>query len=133
MSGIASDGESWVSKALATIEELEKDAEHVSLLEDVGKEDQVIIALARQTTNALKQVPADQEEIAKGTEMLLLGSVLHRYCAEEDHDDAEVLEVRSVSDVFENFDVSFLLGLHRRHLSYVCIRKQKEQETPKGI
>ena len=94
MSGTASDGEFWVSKALFTIEALEKDVKHVALLEDVDKDSTTIRTSARHVAGTLKQVPVDQGEAAKGAELLLLGSVLHQYIADEEGIDTDVLEVR---------------------------------------
>jgi DNA polymerase phi len=97
VSGTASDGEFWVLKALFTIEVLEKDIRHVTLLEEVDKDSTTIRTSARHVANTLKQVPVDQGEAAKGAELLLLGSVLHQYIADEEGIDTDVLEVRIFS------------------------------------
>jgi hypothetical protein len=120
VSGTASDGEFWVSKALSTIEALEKDTKHVTLLEVIDKDDKLIRTSARHAVDNLKQVPANQEEAAKGAELLLLGSVLYQYSADEEDIDTDTLEVRIVSAAFENLDTDDLPGLRRGHDSYVC-------------
>jgi len=90
---VASDGQVWVSKALVTIEELEKDAKHVALLEEVDEEDRIVRTKARQVADTLKQVSADQQEAAKGVELLLLATVLQQYSADDEETDVAVLEV----------------------------------------
>ena len=118
MSGTASDGEFWVSKALFTIEALAKDVKHVTLLEDVAKDSMTIRTSARHVADTLKQVPVDQGEAAKGAELLLLGSVLHQYIAGGDGIDTDVLEVR-IFFLPKNLDADTILGLRQCHDSYV--------------
>jgi DNA polymerase phi len=128
MPGVASDGEFWVSKALATIEMLENDTKHVTLLEDVDAEDQRVRTLARHVVDTLKQVPANQQEAVKGAELLLLASVLHQYSADNEGTKTDVLEVGMVSNTLESPNADNLPGLCRRYDPYVCLWEQKGQE-----
>lgn len=55
-SGVASDGKFWVAKVLETIEDLEKDSKHVSLLSDIDSDDQMLRTKAREVGNNLRMV-----------------------------------------------------------------------------
>lgn len=54
--GAASDGRFWVDRVLSTIELLEKDTKHVTILTEVDEEDQASRSKARQLTARLKTV-----------------------------------------------------------------------------
>jgi DNA polymerase phi len=129
VSGVASDGEFWISKALTIVEMLKNDTKYVTLLEDVDEEVERIRALARHTVDNLKQVPDNQQEAAKGAELLLLASVLHQYSADEEGTDTEVLEVGMVSNTRESPNADDLQGLHRRYDPYVCFWRQEITDT----
>lgn len=94
MLGVASNGEFWISRTLETIEVLEKDTKHVNFLEEVDEDDRAVRVKARQLVETLKKVPADQQEAAKGAELLLSATVLQQYNADEGDADADILEVR---------------------------------------
>lgn len=55
-SGVALDGEFWVSKVLKTIEQLEGDAKHLSLLVDVDEHLQELYMKAKSITKKLHKV-----------------------------------------------------------------------------
>lgn len=94
MSGVTSNGEFWVSRALGTIEILEKDIKHVSLLEDADEDDQAVRAEARRLVETLKKMPVDRQDAAKGAELLLSAIVVQQYNANEEDRDSAALEVR---------------------------------------
>lgn len=133
VSGVASDGEFWISKALTTVEMLKNDTKHVALLEDVDEDVERIRTLARHTADTLKQVPDTLQEAAQGAELLLLAGVLHQYSADEEGTDTAVLEVGMVSDARKSPDADDLQGLRRRYNPYVCFWRQKEQEIADTI
>lgn len=103
VSGVASDGQLWVSRALATVEMLEKDTKHASLLEEADKGDQTVRTKARQVADTLKQVSGDQQETAKGAELLLIASVLQQYSTDNGETDTDALEVRMVCACLRKF------------------------------
>jgi len=96
VTAVASDGDFWISKVLSRIEELEGDKKHVSLAVDIDEDDCALFTRARETIITLRNRKGDQQESAKGAELLLLGTVLQHYCAGDDEDsmDSEALEVR---------------------------------------
>lgn len=98
MTAVASDGDFWISKVLSRIEELEGDKKHVSLAVDIDEDDCVLFTKAREMITTLCNRKGDQQESAKGAELLLLGTVLQHYCAGDDEDsmDSETLEVRNL-------------------------------------
>jgi DNA polymerase phi len=53
---VASDGNFWIAKAISTISQLEEDRKHVTLLENVEEEEQVLRAKARETVESLRKV-----------------------------------------------------------------------------
>jgi DNA polymerase phi len=53
---VASDGRFWVAKVLETIEHLEKDSKHVSLLAQIDEEDQLLCTKAREVCKNLRMV-----------------------------------------------------------------------------
>ena len=98
MTAVASDGDFWISKVLSTIEELEGDKKHVSLAVDIDEDDRALFTRARETIISLRNCKGDQQESAKGAELLLLGTVVQHYCAGDDEDsmDSDALEVRNL-------------------------------------
>ncbi|KZT11636.1 uncharacterized protein LAESUDRAFT_720895 [Laetiporus sulphureus 93-53] len=88
---VASDGEFWVSKVLSTIEKLEKDSKHVTILTAVDEDEQEMRVKARQVAEHLKTIQDDRQEAARGAELLLMATLLHHYCADDDAD-LEALE-----------------------------------------
>ncbi|KAF8894690.1 hypothetical protein BD779DRAFT_1609359 [Infundibulicybe gibba] len=89
-SAVASDGEFWVSKVLNTIETLESDSKHVSLLAEPHKSDRKLHARAKKSASRLR---GETEGPSKGAELLLLASILQQYCAEDQEDvTSETLE-----------------------------------------
>ncbi|KAF9477373.1 hypothetical protein BDN70DRAFT_914180 [Pholiota conissans] len=89
LAAVASNGEFWISKVLARIEQLENDTKHASLLTELDEEDQILHGKARDTISKLRKILNDQQESAKGAELILLGTLLQRYCASDDDDDAD--------------------------------------------
>ena len=59
VAAVASDGRFWVSRVLATIEELEKDTKHVRPLSEVDEDDAELRQKARQVLARLKDVSLD--------------------------------------------------------------------------
>jgi len=120
---VASDGELWVSKALSTIQTLESDSKHVSLLSDADGNELALRAQALDMAAQLKtvsevylrggrdihcpQVSQEPHESAKGAELLLLATVLQQYCQEPEDVDSDVLEVRCPESLRR---VSFILA-----------------------
>ncbi|KAI0086629.1 DNA polymerase phi-domain-containing protein [Irpex rosettiformis] len=97
VAAVASDGEFWVSKVLASIEKLEKDTKHVSLLAEIDDDDEdevVLRSRARELIGRLKHITDERREAARGTGLLLAATLLNRYCAadEEESDDNDALE-----------------------------------------
>ena len=92
--GVASDGEFWISRVLATIEALAKNTKHVELIQELDDDDQVVVLKARKLTGTLKNMAVDQRDAAKGTNLLLSAIVLQKYNVdEEDNIDSDALEV----------------------------------------
>ncbi|KAI0637371.1 DNA polymerase phi-domain-containing protein [Trametes polyzona] len=92
VAAVASDGRFWVSRVLATIQELEKDTKHVRPLSEVDEEETELRQKAHQILARLKDAPEDQREAARGIELLLSSTLLHQYCADEDDADPDALE-----------------------------------------
>jgi len=132
VAAVASDGEFWVAKVIDTIQALEKDTKHVSLLTQSEEEEISLRKKALQLADRLKdvcesfflkkcallmsfrwQVSGEMQEAAKGARLLLLATVLHQYCSsgqdEEMHGDA--LEV-GVSVRYINMFILRLAGMH---------------------
>ncbi|KAJ7109235.1 DNA polymerase phi-domain-containing protein [Mycena epipterygia] len=89
---IASDGEFWVSKVVASIERLQEDTKRVTLLTDRDEEDVALHAKVQDTVQKLKGVSGAQQEAAKGAELLLLGTLLQYYTEEQPNIDTATLE-----------------------------------------
>ena len=60
VAAVASDGEFWVSKVLASIANLEQDTKHVSLLSEVDDDDQALRQKARDVIGHLRTVSDDR-------------------------------------------------------------------------
>lgn len=56
VAAVASDGEFWISKVLSTIEQLENDSKHVSLLTELDEEETALHDKARETITELRKV-----------------------------------------------------------------------------
>ncbi|KAF9466352.1 DNA polymerase phi-domain-containing protein [Collybia nuda] len=94
VSAVASDGEFWVSKVLSTIQALEKDSKHLSLLNNPDEDDIAPRNKALEIAARLRSIPPNErQEAAKGAELLLLATALQQYCV-GDHDevDTETME-----------------------------------------
>jgi len=85
----ASNGELWVSKVLTTIRALEHDTKHVSTINNSNETE---IALRIKALDIVAQLKTVSQESAKGIELLLLGTVLQRYCQEPEDTDHDALE-----------------------------------------
>ncbi|KAI0747681.1 DNA polymerase phi-domain-containing protein [Daedaleopsis nitida] len=96
VAAVASDGRFWVSRVLATVEQLEKDTKHVKALNEPDEEEAEQRRKTREIISRFKDAPDDRREEARGVELLLAATLLHAYCAgDEDEDgdaDAEPLE-----------------------------------------
>ncbi|KAG6919948.1 hypothetical protein DXG01_013297 [Tephrocybe rancida] len=93
VSAVASDGDFWVSKVLRTIQTLEEDSKHVTLLNTLEDDVLVHCTKAWELTAQLKNITDERQEAAKGAELLLLATILQQYCSEEgDEIDTEALE-----------------------------------------
>jgi DNA polymerase phi len=53
---VASDGDFWIAKVISTISQLEEDKKHVTLLENVEEEEQVLRVKAKETVESLRKV-----------------------------------------------------------------------------
>lgn len=53
---VASDGDFWITKVISTISQLEEDKKHVTLLENVEEEEQVLHVKAKETVESLRKV-----------------------------------------------------------------------------
>ena len=122
---MASDGTFWISKALATITTLNKDVKHVTLLEELEEDDLSIRTKAQELVQTLQAVSGDQQEIARGAELLLMAMVIQQYSSDEENSSTESLEVIS-SAVSAQSITEHLLGLCRSCQSHVYSCAQEE-------
>ena len=53
---VASDGDFWIAKVISTISQLEEDKKHVTLLENVEEDEQVLRVNAKETVESLRKV-----------------------------------------------------------------------------
>jgi DNA polymerase phi len=53
---VASDGDFWIAKVISTVSQLEEDKKHVTLLENVEAEEQVLRVKAKETVESLRKV-----------------------------------------------------------------------------
>lgn len=87
--GVASDGEPWLSKVLTTIQQLEA-TKYVNLLTEADEEE---ATLRKDAIVLAKRLGSPDQEVGKGLELLLMAIVLQNYCVEEDEEmDMIVLE-----------------------------------------
>lgn len=116
VAAVASDGQFWISRVLASIASLETDSKHATFLGDIGDDEKALREKARRLSDRLgkvqlnpcrhrlgdgislfaSQISGDQRDAAKGAELLLSATLLYCYCADssDDGNDAEsVLEV----------------------------------------
>ena len=118
IAAVASDSQFWISRVLSTVDALEKDTKHVAPLSEVDEEEQAVrekarglierlrkvflnalISGGRETNGLARQVTGEQQDAAKGAELLLSATLLHQYCVDDGEEDgAEALEVRDFSD-----------------------------------
>ncbi|KAH7910650.1 DNA polymerase phi-domain-containing protein [Hygrophoropsis aurantiaca] len=89
--GVASDGKFWVSRALATVEQLETDVKHVTTVVEFDEDGRTLRIKARQTIDKLKKVSGAKRDIASGTGLLISAILLYQYCTTDDNE-SEVLE-----------------------------------------
>ncbi|KAF9069832.1 DNA polymerase phi-domain-containing protein [Rhodocollybia butyracea] len=83
VAGVAADGNFWVAKVLSTIEDLKQDSKHLSLIQEKDEEEEALRSKVRDVASKLKEISGDKEELASGTQLLLLASLLQQYCSEE--------------------------------------------------
>ncbi|KAH0827009.1 DNA polymerase phi-domain-containing protein [Lanmaoa asiatica] len=100
--GVASDGEFWTSKTLATITLLDKDAKHVKPLIDIDEEVQTPLAKTEKVIGQLRKTNDDKREVARGFELILSSMLLQCRCGEVDS--LENLEVilEATSKIFSS-------------------------------
>ncbi|KAF8843637.1 hypothetical protein BDN67DRAFT_945267 [Paxillus ammoniavirescens] len=79
---IASDGEFWMSKALATLAQLDKDAKHVKAHQDIEEEAQALFVKTQKAISQLRKISEDKE-IARGFELVLSSLLLQCRCGED--------------------------------------------------
>ncbi|KAJ6630633.1 DNA polymerase phi-domain-containing protein [Mycena sp. CBHHK59/15] len=89
---IASDGEFWVSKVIASVDRLEEDTKRVALLADSDENDKALYSKVKDTVKKLRAVSGKQQETAKGAELLLLGALLQQYTEDRVDLDTDTLE-----------------------------------------
>ncbi|KAF8447475.1 DNA polymerase phi-domain-containing protein [Boletus edulis BED1] len=82
--GVASDGEFWISKTLATIASLDKDTKHVKPLLDMDEEVQASLSKTEKVIGQLRKTDDDKREVARGFELVLLSFLLQCRCGKAD-------------------------------------------------
>ncbi|KAG1754468.1 DNA polymerase phi-domain-containing protein, partial [Suillus lakei] len=83
--GTKVDDESWISKVFTVVNHLDKDSKHVTSQLEPSQEEQLLLQQAHKTIDNLRQVRRSQfTEAARGVELLLSASLLHRRCANLD-------------------------------------------------
>ena len=125
--GVASDGEFWVSRVLATIETLAKNTKHVALIQELDDNDQAVVLKAKKLAGALRKVTVDQREAAKGANLLLSVMVLQKYNVDEEDDIySDALEV-SPFTLIRICKANVPADLCRSDERHVCIRQKQEE------
>ncbi|KIM59218.1 hypothetical protein SCLCIDRAFT_10017 [Scleroderma citrinum Foug A] len=81
--GVASDGQFWISKTLATLARLDKDSKHVSPPVSLDEETQTSLGKAQKQLENLASVSTERKETARGFELVLSSLVLQCRCGEE--------------------------------------------------
>ncbi|KAJ7632481.1 DNA polymerase phi-domain-containing protein [Roridomyces roridus] len=89
---IASDGEFWVSKVIASVEKLKGETKRVDLLVETDENDSALHSSVRDNVQKLREVAGAQQEAAKGVELLLMGTLLQQYADEPTDADTATLE-----------------------------------------
>ncbi|KAG9318874.1 DNA polymerase phi-domain-containing protein [Chiua virens] len=80
--GVASDGEFWISKTLATIASLDKDVKHVKLVIEADDAVQALLVKSEQAIGQLRKTNDDKREVARGFELILSSFMLQCRCSE---------------------------------------------------
>ncbi|KAL1715196.1 DNA polymerase phi-domain-containing protein [Schizophyllum commune] len=78
LSGTTTSGESWVVRVLSNISALEQDTKHVASLVDVDEEEASFRTKAQDLITKLQKL--DDNDAAKGAQLLLAVTLLQRYC-----------------------------------------------------
>ncbi|KAL1735154.1 DNA polymerase phi-domain-containing protein, partial [Schizophyllum commune] len=78
LSGTTTSGESWIVRVLSNIGTLEADTKHVTPLVDVDEEEASIRTKAKDLIAKLQKL--DDNDAAKGAQLLLAVTLLQRYC-----------------------------------------------------
>ncbi|KAJ3512520.1 hypothetical protein NLJ89_g3472 [Agrocybe chaxingu] len=95
---VATDGEFWIAKVVSTIQQLEGDQKHVSILFEVDQEITALRTKASEIIDELGKISGDQQEAAKGAQLLLLGTLLQQYCEGDDEGDVDPAALRTCID-----------------------------------
>ncbi|KAG2365801.1 hypothetical protein BDR07DRAFT_1398137 [Suillus spraguei] len=124
------DDESWISKVFNVVNDLDKDSKHVTSLSEPSQEEQLLLQQAHKTIDHLRQVDGGMREAARGVELLLSASLLHRRCAnlDEDEPDAGILEtcIAAATTMFSTDNKS-----KNRRKSHTI--SQPDSDSPKPI
>ena len=127
--GVASDGEFWISRVLATIEALAKNTKHVELIQELDDDDQAVVLKARKLTGTLRKMAVDERDAAKGTNLLLSAIVLQKYNVdEEDNIYSDALEVSPFPQILIH-KANVPADLCRGDDEHVCIQQEKKFST----
>ncbi|KAL4076956.1 DNA polymerase phi-domain-containing protein [Scleroderma yunnanense] len=81
--GVASNGEFWISKVLKTLARLDKDTKHVSPLVPVDEEMQISLGNAQKALENLSKASTSRNEIVRGFELVVSSLILQCRCGEE--------------------------------------------------
>ncbi|TCD65622.1 hypothetical protein EIP91_002427 [Steccherinum ochraceum] len=87
--GIASDGQLWVSKCLATVAQLLDDSKHLKWFAEIDEEERTLRLSALQLVRRLNKISGTKEELARGAELLIAASLVQRYCTDNDNDEGD--------------------------------------------
>ncbi|KAG1875007.1 DNA polymerase phi-domain-containing protein [Suillus tomentosus] len=124
------DDEFWISKVFTAVNHLDKDSKHVTSLSEPSQEEQLLLQQAHKTIDHLRQVDGKMREAAKGVELLLSASLLHRRCAnlDDDEPDAGILEtcIAAAATMFSTDNKS-----KNRRKSHTI--SQPDSDSPKSI
>ncbi|KAH8108174.1 DNA polymerase phi-domain-containing protein [Cristinia sonorae] len=89
VTAVATDGQLWVSKCLLTVDQLLEDTKHLKWLVEIDEDQSALRQSAVQLSRRLSKITGDQEDLARGTELLLSASLLHAYCTDPDDDESD--------------------------------------------
>lgn len=124
------DDESWISKIFTVVNHLDNDSKHVTSLLEPSQEEQLLLQQAHKTIDNLRQVDGEMREAARGVELLLSASLLHRRCAhlDDDEPDAGILEtcIAAAATMFSTQNKS-----KNRRKSHTVL--QPNSDSPKPI